>query len=69
MIPNDINNSPECRNSLRRFIQKYLRADIAKEDRKFVEILLDLLIQVSSGEFICAACQKSHKLYGICIQK
>jgi len=61
---NDFNRDPETIGSLRRCFYKYLREDLPLEQKEVVKKMVDLILDISEGEFKCKSCQKGFKLFG-----
>lgn len=50
--------------SLRKCFYKYLRMDLSVEQRGNVQKLVDLILDISEGEFECGSCHRKFQLLG-----
>lgn len=62
---NDIKDTSECRDSLRRTFSLYLRDDLPPYAKKQVEEFIDLVIKVAGDEFECISCRTKNQISGV----
>lgn len=61
---NSIEDTDECRASLRKTILKYMRTDLPPEAQAGIRDFVDLIIKVANKDFVCKQCQEKYRMSG-----
>lgn len=59
-----IEDTDECRSSLRKAMLKYMRPDLPPEAQTGIAEFVDLIVKVAGNEFVCKKCLDKYQLSG-----